>query len=236
MSISLIVIIVFFVLFIISGVCGEIQEREKRAHNRVRVSEERKAPPVACDYCGSLNKPPGGANPKVMHIVHSKLHNKTACSHCYAQNRFCKKCASIIASDFAHIFVGDPPHRIRVCQQCFEDTGREWCVTRDVARQYHRKQCAMCEATVDLHVHHKTYSRECFESLDQLIVLCQFCHSLQHNPIHQTESGRRYVERDGRRIYVADDADRYRPLQGDRSFYRNIEVSNVLRAEDGFLF
>lgn len=40
--------------------------------------------------------------------------------------------------------------------------------------------CALCGATTELEVHHRTYARVGHERLNDLVVLCRRCHSRYH--------------------------------------------------------
>ena len=55
-----------------------------------------------------------------------------------------------------------------------------WKSVREWALQRAGYKCEECGCDFSLQVHHKTYSRLGKEHPDDLIVLCQVCHELEH--------------------------------------------------------
>lgn len=54
---------------------------------------------------------------------------------------------------------------------------------RDIRRQALERDghcCTTCKGTVKLEVHHRTYERVGKELLEDVIVLCQRCHAVEH--------------------------------------------------------
>ena len=62
----------------------------------------------------------------------------------------------------------------------------EWQVTRERALVFWDRRCATCFATNNLQVHHRTYKRLGSEQLNDLIVLCDDCHSKFHKTLHRS--------------------------------------------------
>ena len=57
----------------------------------------------------------------------------------------------------------------------------EWKTRADGARRRAGFRCQLCNSKGRLHVHHRTYDRIGHERYDDLIVLCEVCHSHFHS-------------------------------------------------------
>lgn len=55
-----------------------------------------------------------------------------------------------------------------------------WQAMRRRAFKFYGRRCARCPSTGKLHVHHKTYARFGSERLEDVEVLCEPCHMLEH--------------------------------------------------------
>lgn len=64
-----------------------------------------------------------------------------------------------------------------------------WQEQRQAALERANHRCQVCNATITLNVHHRTYERRGDELPEDLIVLCQGCHQLFH------DNGKLEVER-----------------------------------------
>ena len=64
----------------------------------------------------------------------------------------------------------------------------EWQAMRAAAMRYYDNRCALCNGRDSLHVHHRTYERLGQERVNDLIVLCDSCHS-RHHGVLPTWSG-----------------------------------------------
>ena len=72
---------------------------------------------------------------------------------------------------------------------------REWKQRANEAKQRAGWQCALCEETKSLEVHHRTYQRVGRERPSDLVVLCWRCHRRHHGTLEATmEKQRRYDE------------------------------------------
>jgi len=56
-----------------------------------------------------------------------------------------------------------------------------WQILRRQALCRARNRCSVCKSEVDLHVHHKTYANVGNEQPNDLVVLCESCHTQEHD-------------------------------------------------------
>lgn len=57
----------------------------------------------------------------------------------------------------------------------------EWKAKRKELFSLRGKKCERCTATKQLHIHHLTYKNIFNEPLEDLQILCKFCHKKEHN-------------------------------------------------------
>lgn len=55
-----------------------------------------------------------------------------------------------------------------------------WRKLREQALHRFEWRCALCNASSELEVHHRTYERAGFEALEDLVALCADCHHQHH--------------------------------------------------------
>ena len=67
-----------------------------------------------------------------------------------------------------------------------------WDRIRALALERARHACALCTATLRLEVHHRTYARKGFEQPEDVVVLCDECHSRHHGAVIAS-AGERYA-------------------------------------------
>ena len=58
-----------------------------------------------------------------------------------------------------------------------------WFRVRTLALDRSGRQCALCPSTMRLEVHHKTYVRRGFEAPEDVVVLCDSCHTRHHRTL-----------------------------------------------------
>jgi 5-methylcytosine-specific restriction endonuclease McrA len=56
----------------------------------------------------------------------------------------------------------------------------EWGQFREIAFLYHGRVCSGCGASKRLEVHHMTYRNLFHESVEDVEILCHFCHKTEH--------------------------------------------------------
>ena len=56
-----------------------------------------------------------------------------------------------------------------------------WACTRKEALEYYHHTCQQCGDKTGLHVHHLSYVNRGLETMDDLVVLCNFCHKKIHH-------------------------------------------------------
>lgn len=61
-----------------------------------------------------------------------------------------------------------------------------WQTMRRLALELSDGCCALCDATEELDVHHRTYARLGSERLRDLVVLCRGCHGRHHGTLEVT--------------------------------------------------
>ena len=64
----------------------------------------------------------------------------------------------------------------------------EWQIIRKEVLRRAKNRCQICNATDNLHVHHRTYENKGDEDLADLTVLCSDCHQIFH------EAGKIFTE------------------------------------------
>lgn len=82
---------------------------------------------------------------------------------------FCKRCKSLPYKDFLRT--------------------RYWNIVRSVKKEQAEFKCMICNSSVNLNVHHKTYvnhGNEIFH-LDDLVVLCADCHAKFHDKLAEAK-------------------------------------------------
>lgn len=57
----------------------------------------------------------------------------------------------------------------------------EWKALKQIKLEQSNHKCELCNSTSNLHLHHLTYERLGNELLTDLIILCNYCHQLQHD-------------------------------------------------------
>ena len=55
-----------------------------------------------------------------------------------------------------------------------------WKFTRDCAIEYYGDNCCLCGSAAEINVHHRNYDNKGNEKMQDLIVLCNDCHSKFH--------------------------------------------------------
>ncbi len=90
---------------------------------------------------------------------------------------------------------------------------RHWWLVRHAALQRANHRCQLCNSMNHLQVHHRTYERRGAERDDDVIVLCDTCHTRFHMtaPVHskpanlsyKSQTGGRHAAYRGRRTYGA---------------------------------
>ena len=63
----------------------------------------------------------------------------------------------------------------------------DWLIRKNMALAFYNNKCALCNSLNYLNVHHRTYNNIYNETLNDLIVLCNKCHSMFHgkdNRVH----------------------------------------------------
>lgn len=63
-----------------------------------------------------------------------------------------------------------------------------WELTRQAALRRAKGKCSVCHSEIDLHVHHLNYDNVGDEKPEDLIVLCECCHTLEHNRPEDADS------------------------------------------------
>jgi 5-methylcytosine-specific restriction endonuclease McrA len=62
-----------------------------------------------------------------------------------------------------------------------------WFRVKALALERACHQCALCPSTTHLEVHHKTYARRGFEAPEDVVVLCEDCHTRHHRTLALSE-------------------------------------------------
>ena len=70
----------------------------------------------------------------------------------------------------------------------------EWQAVRARALRHYRRRCCECGSRDELQVHHRTYVRIGRERMEDLEVLCKWCHMARHEDKVQDIVSRRYSE------------------------------------------
>lgn len=60
-------------------------------------------------------------------------------------------------------------------------TSKKWEWYKKAIHYIYNNECYICGSTEKLHVHHKTYDRIYHEDLDDLVLVCDFCHVRIHS-------------------------------------------------------
>lgn len=72
---------------------------------------------------------------------------------------------------------------------------KKWEGYKNAIHYIYNDQCYICGSTKELHVHHKTYDRIYHEDLDDLILLCKYCHEKVHYDIEERNNGLKFFSK-----------------------------------------
>lgn len=64
---------------------------------------------------------------------------------------------------------------------------KKWCAIKKAVHYLYEDECFICWNTSNLHIHHKTYDRLYHEDLDDLVLVCKYCHWIIHDWTHTKE-------------------------------------------------
>ena len=65
-----------------------------------------------------------------------------------------------------------------------------WKMARDSVLLFWDNRCMICNSEEKIHVHHRTYVRLGDEQMNDLVPLCEECHSLFHDKLPVTDINR----------------------------------------------
>jgi len=64
---------------------------------------------------------------------------------------------------------------------------KKWASIKRAVYFFYEEECYICRNNDRLHVHHKTYDRLFHEDLDDLVLVCNSCHSKIHDKRYTKE-------------------------------------------------